>query len=346
MNPIDPAARPGDFQWRDGERFIVLAADAQRQAGRLIAERGFGGYSLLSTERALRGAPQDLVDEAESVHHVAAGGVPEVAAAITDEVGEAALVAYGGGRVIDSAKAIGAVRGLGVVAIPTTLSGAEMTSIHRLPEGREAKAGMVRPRLVIADPGLMCGAEESDLRASAINALAHGADALYTPFANPVASMAALRGASLLASALDRPGESWTAADRRAMALGSLLCAYALDSAGLALHHVICQSLVRVLGTPHAGTNAAVLPQAMDAMRSRAPAAIAELARALETQPEHIVERIERLAGGRWALGELGAERSRIDEALDAIEARPDLPVMTPDPPDREQLRELIYAAW
>ena len=34
----------------------------------------------------------------------------------------------------------------------------------------------------------MTGLPEERLRASAMNALAHGADSLYTPLANPVAS--------------------------------------------------------------------------------------------------------------------------------------------------------------
>ena len=80
-----------------------------------------------------------------------------------------------------------------------------------------------------------------------MNALAHGAESLYTPLANPVATMAALRGAELLAGALDHPAEE---RDRAALALGSLLCAYALDSAGFALHHVVCQTLVGCSGRP------------------------------------------------------------------------------------------------
>ena len=63
---------------------------------------------------------------------------PNVAASLFDAVGSDRLVAFGGGRVIDTAKAIAAVREGETAAIPTTLSGAEITSIHRLPEGRTA----------------------------------------------------------------------------------------------------------------------------------------------------------------------------------------------------------------
>ncbi|MEA2470392.1 MAG: hypothetical protein QOE38_1391, partial [Thermoleophilaceae bacterium] len=57
------------------------------------------------------------------------------------------VVALGGGRVIDSAKALGAADGVDVAAVPTTLSGAELTRFHRLPEGVEGRMP-VRPSLV------------------------------------------------------------------------------------------------------------------------------------------------------------------------------------------------------
>ena len=50
----------------------------------------------------------------------------------------------------------------------------------------------------------MTSQPEAPLRASSMNALAHGADSLYTPFANPVSEMTALRGAELIATALDQ----------------------------------------------------------------------------------------------------------------------------------------------
>ena len=60
---------------------------------------------------------------------------------------------------IDTAKAIAAVTGARVAAIPTTLSGAEMTGIHRLPAGAEDRVdGLVRPSLVIAEPEAMTSA--------------------------------------------------------------------------------------------------------------------------------------------------------------------------------------------
>jgi maleylacetate reductase len=154
--------------------------------------------------------------------------------------------------------------------------------------------------------------------------------------------MAALRGAELIAAALDQDREG---RDRSSLALGSILCGYAIDSALFAVHHVICQSLVGTLGVPHAQTNAAILPQAMAYMRDRAPEQIEALARALGTDPDSLVRRIAEL-GQPIGLGELGADRDRIDGALDAIEARAELAFTPPVPPTRDQLRSMIEAAW
>jgi maleylacetate reductase len=75
---------------------------------------------------------------------------------------------------------------------------------------------------VIADPELMASQPAEALVASAMNALAHAMEALYTPRANPVSELAALRGAELLGSGLrsDPLG-------RDEVALGALLAGFA-----------------------------------------------------------------------------------------------------------------------
>jgi len=289
------------FSWRDGDRRVEFGAGA---AGRL-AELGWDEFELLTTARADPGiAP---------AHLVGAGAVPELAASLLQQVAGSRLVAWGGGRVIDTAKAIVSARGGEVCAVPTTLSGAEMTSLHRKIEGRERRPS-VRPVLVLADPDLMCSLPEARLRASAMNALAHGAEALYGPRANPVATMTALRGVELLTG------------DGRA--LGSLLCAYAVDSAGYAIHHVLCQTVVRVCGTPHAETYAALLPHTMAVMVERAPQAMAELAAAVGVTVGSLPQRLDELGGGI----RLTLEPSQREAVVERTLARPDL-AGTPGPP-------------
>src|SRR4051794_34825126 len=281
-----------EFTWRDGERTIHFRAGVVADATDILRGHGFTDYELLTTERAMGAASVELAEDARCFHHVPPGPVNEVAARLFGDVGDGPLVALGGGRVIDAAKAIAAVKGSRVAALPTTLSGAEMTRIHRLPEGHEAANGLVRPEVVIADPPLMVGLAEERLRASAMNALAHGADSIYTPLANPVSEWSALRGATLIAKSLDTDRSK---RDPGQLALGSILSAYALDSALFGIHHVVCQTLVRVMRIAHAETNAAMLPRTMEALISRAGPQMTALARALGVKQGELRGRIEEL---------------------------------------------------
>jgi alcohol dehydrogenase class IV len=335
---------PESFVWRDAGRTVVFRRDVVGQAPQLLREHGFEPFALISTPRALAGAPA-LVEAAATIHEVGPGQVPELAAdllgALRHEGGF--LVALGGGRPIDVAKAVASVSGASVAAIPTTMSGAEMTGIHRLPAGAERRVNsMVRPALVVADPVAMTSQDEDALRASSMNALAHGADSLYTPFANPLSEMAALRGAELIATALDQERGERNPAQ---LALGSVLCGYAIDSGAFGLHHVVCQTLVRVCGSPHAETNAAILPRSLDYLVGRIPDRFADLAVALETDPADVEARVLQLGGNPPGLGAAGAERSRLDAALDSMLLRPEL-AFTPDPPSREELADLVERAW
>jgi alcohol dehydrogenase class IV len=154
--------------------------------------------------------------------------------------------------------------------------------------------------------------------------------------------MAALRGAGLIAASLDQePDER----DRAALALGSLLCGYAIDSAGFGLHHVACQTLVRVCGTPHAETNAAILPVALEVLAPRAPGPYAALAAALRSPPDALPARARELGGDPAGLGAHGGDRSLLEDPLDAMLERPEL-ASVPGGLGREDLAAMIERAW
>jgi alcohol dehydrogenase class IV len=342
LSDLKPPAAGEWVEYSDDLRNVLLYGGPINEPVETLGRQGWEAFELLSTERALADAA-GLREGADRVQLVADGPVDQAAAALVDEAGSNRLVALGGGRVIDSAKAVAAVQGAEVAAIPTTLSGAPITGFHRLPTGRESEAaGFVRPSLVLAYADAMTSAPERQLRATAMNALAHGSDSLFTPLADPISRETALRGARLIADALDQSPDQ---RDRAALALGALLCAIAVDRAGFALHHVLGQTAVRVLGIPHAETYAALLPHTMDAMRERAPEQIEALADALGTKPDRIRDRIDELAGHR-RIRELGADRGRIDEVLDVAMARPELVQMTPGEVERSDLAGILEAAW
>jgi alcohol dehydrogenase class IV len=294
---------------------------------------------LLTTERA-RSSAQALADDAAVVLDVPGGPVPEAAAAVRDGVNARPLVALGGGRVIDAAKAIAGADGLRCAAIPTTLSGAEMTPFHRMPAG-VTEWKLVRPELVVADPRLMASQPMPALAASAMNALAHAIEALYAPAAGPASDEAALRAVRLIAHGL-RPDDP----DRTELALGALLAGYASGVAGFAIHHAVCQTIVRTCGTPHAQTNAVMLPHFVRMMESRAPEAIAKLANAIGADGRDAAELVKSLSARAdvTSLGELGVEAAMLDAVVAAAMPHPAYG-NTPKAPQAAELRSLLQQA-
>lgn len=318
------------FTIRDGERTIRFGKGSAAEAPALLRDAGFGDYTLLTTERAAGSA---ALEPAKTIE-VPPGLVDELSASLLHGAGEGPLVALGGGRVIDTAKAIGGVTGAPVAAIPTTLSGAELTPFHRTPAGARG-ARMVRPSLVIADPGLMASQPGPELWASAMNALAHGMEALYTPLANPVSEAVALRGAGAIFA--EEP------------ALGALLCGWASGMTGFAVHHATCQLLVRTAGSPHAQTNAVMLPHFAGLMSGRAPGALGDFARALgdpEGDPDAAAGRAAKLSArsGHTRLSTLGVEEEHLPRVAAAVMHHPALG-NTPEPPDEAELLALLRDA-
>jgi alcohol dehydrogenase class IV len=318
------------FSWLDGERLIRFGEGALGEAPALLGARGFVDYALLTTERAQGDAPQ-LAEGAAKVAHVPSGPVPDASAAVRDEVRGMPLVALGGGRVIDAAKAIAGADGAAVAAVPTTLSGAPMTRFHRMPAGVE-QFNLVRPALVIAEPGLMASQPMPDLAASAMNALAHAVESLYGPGRSPVTVMAAKRAVELFESGL---GEDEPRRDD--LALASILAGYAVGCAGFAVHHAVCQTTVRVLRTPHAQTNAVMLPHTSAFVARRAPGALQAVS----------VDVIAGLAAraGVTRLSELGVKAEQLGQVVEATLSHPALGNTPGGAPTADELRELLAAA-
>ena len=93
------------FTWVDGERTIVFGPVAGA-----VDALGGPGYTLLTTSRASAAAPH-VVEAAGAVHHVGCGPGPRAGGRPAGEVSGDRIVALGGGRVVDVAKALAAASG-------------------------------------------------------------------------------------------------------------------------------------------------------------------------------------------------------------------------------------------
>lgn len=271
---------------------------------------------------------------------MAAGPVSDAAAGLMDDVAGRDIVAFGGGRVVDTAKAATAAQWQ---PSPRRWRGSTFTPFHRMPTGYEGRGSMTRPALALCDPTLMTSAPRDMLTATAMNALAHGVEGLYGPLANPVAEGASLRGTPLIVSALE--ADPFEPED---LALGALLCGYSIGvAAGLMVHHACCQTIVAVLGTPHAHTNAVMLPRSIAFMADRAAAPLGRLADAMGcADVPALAQRVARVAraAGPTTLGELGVRTGDLDRVLDALLGHPGI-AATPGAPGRGELRDLLSSA-
>lgn len=312
------------FTWRDGERTIAFGRGALARAPELLGH----DYVLLTTARAADCAPE-VVAAASAVHRVGPGHVDELAGDLLDQVDGELLVALGGGRVIDVAKALAAARPgdrRRVGAIPTTLSAAEMTRGHLHARGVDPATPRVRPAIVINDPAVCASQPEPALAASAANSLGHAVEGQLTTITSPVPSLAGAEAALLIAGAWED-----SEPDRDALALASLLSGYAIEAASYGLHHVLAQTLRRVGGAGHAQANAVMLPHTLGRLTPASP--LIDVARDLARR------------AGAQRIRDIGVPAERLDACADAAARRPELD-LTPPRATRDEIRALYDAAW
>jgi maleylacetate reductase len=115
------------------------------------------------------------------------------------------MAALGGGSAIGLAKAIALEQEVAIVALPTTYSGSEMTSIQGLTEDgvkHTRRDPRMLPRTVIYDPELTVTLPPMVAGTSGMNAMAHCVEAFYAEGATPLLSLAAEEGIRALAQSL------------------------------------------------------------------------------------------------------------------------------------------------
>ena len=317
------------FRHVAAERTIVFGASAVVEAEDLIGS----GYTLLCTARTSLLEPS-LSERAASVVEVPPGLVEDVAGDLRPKVTGARLVALGGGRVIDVAKALTAADGpRSLIAIPTTLSAAEMTGRHRHARGVPGETAHARASIVINDPALSASQPLGELAASSANSLGHATAALLSDRANPITH-------TFAAEAIRRMWDAWRAdePDRGEVALAALLSGWAVDVTGIGLHHVLAQTAVRTVGASHAGANAALLPWTLAAMAARRPGVL----EALNVDAEALALML-RERSGPSELRALTLDPEMLERTLDSVARRPELGRMS-SPPEEAELRA-IYAS-
>lgn len=258
------------------------------------------------------------------------------------------ILALGGGSAIDLGKAIGVEAGLPLVSVPTTYAGAEWTPFFGVRDrDRKMRGGGAGAELAAAvyEPQLTLDLPRAETVGTAMNALAHAAEALYVVGHNEAADAHGLEGARLISEFLPRVVESpENLESRRGLLEGAMHGGAALGGSMLALGHAMAQALGGRYGLPHGALNAIVLPPALRFNEPVAGDAIARFGEAVGGDAATRAEELARL-GGFERLRDLGVPEDELHEVAAAAAERAGARA-NPRPASVDEIAELLRSVW
>jgi maleylacetate reductase len=258
-----------------------------------------------------------------------------------------AVVALGGGSTTGLGKAIAVRTGADQVVIPTTYAGSEMTDILGETAGgakTTRRDPAIRPETVIYDVDLTLTLPIGLTVTSALNAIAHGVEALYADDRNPVIELMAGQAMKIYAGALPvlvrDPGNR---AARAEALYAAWACSTALGYASMALHHKLAHVLGGTFGTPHAETHAILLPHTAGFNAAAVPDLLAPVSAAFGGPPGAGLWDFAASLGAPMRLRDLGLSEADLDSASDVAVANP---YSNPSRFGRADIRAILQAAW
>jgi len=257
------------------------------------------------------------IDAPERWTEVPSSRIEEAAALAGDGV-----VALGGGSAVDLGKAISAAAGVPLVSVPTTYAGAEWTTFFGVRDpDRRMSGGGAGANLggIVYDVALTLELPRGPTVGTAMNALAHCAEALYVVGHNEAADEHALAGARLVGEWLPRVVETPRDVEARTELLrGACHAGAALGGSGLALAHAMAQAIGGRYGLPHGTLNAICLPRALDWNEQWAPDAVARFREAVGVDVAELTA-----LGDATRLHELGVPEADLPSLAEAAAGRP-----------------------
>lgn len=200
--------------------------------------------------RVLQHVPADQVHKAR---HAVAKSRPDI------------IIAIGGGSAIGLAKAVALKHPLPIWAVPTTYSGSEMTNIYGISTAGKKMIGRdykVLPKKVFYDPDLSLSLPFDIAAKSAVNALAHLIEAVYSRDSNPFTFLHSLEGLRLMSSGIETLAEegALSAINNEKLLLGASFAGKSLSENEMALHHKCAHVIGGSYGLDHALVHTVMLP--------------------------------------------------------------------------------------
>ena len=310
----------------------AVCAEAGIESPLLVASPRWDGAELpIAAHRRWREVPSHRIDDAAAEARACGG-----------------IVAVGGGSAIDLGKALSAAAELPLVSVPTTYSGAEWTTYYgiRRPDRRMQGGGSgARPTGIVYDAALTLDLPRETTVGTALNALAHCAEALYAHGHNPAADEEALAGARLIAEWLPKVVEAPGDLEARTELLrGAGHGGAALAGSMLALAHAMAQAVGGAYGLPHGTLNGICLPPALRFNQRYASAAVRRFGDAVGGDAAGTVEELARL-GGVTRLRELGVPEEDLP-GLAELAAHRAGNQANPHPATPAEIEQLLRSVW
>lgn len=273
--------------------------------------------------------------------------ITEIALAAFKASGATAIIALGGGSTTGLGKAIALRSGADQIVVPTTYAGSEMTDILGETESgaKTTKRDLaIRPETVIYDVDLTLTLPVGMTVTSALNAIAHGVEALYAPDRNPIIEQMCIAAFQSFSRALPVLVKDPSNIKARAEVLyGAWLCSTALGYVSMALHHKLCHVLGGSFGMPHAETHAVMIPHTTAFNAVAVPELLKPLSDIFGGRPGGGLYDFAKSLGAPMSLAELGFAAFDLDKAAYLATLNP---YTNPRPFGRDEIRALLQDAW
>jgi len=258
------------------------------------------------------------------------------------------LVALGGGSTTGLGKAVAYRTDLPQIVVPTTYAGSEATAILGQTENgvkTTVTDPKIQPEVILYDAELVQTLPLPMTVTSALNAMAHAAEALYAQNRNPLSTMLAIEGLKAFATALPRVQDNPGDLDARGETLyGGWLCGTVLGQVGMALHHKLCHVMGGAFDLPHAETHAIILPHAIAYNARAVPDLLAPVCDIFGgSNPGLALYNFARAQGAPQALKDLGLGSQDLAAAAELAVRNP---YWNPAPVTHPAIEKLLKAAW
>lgn len=292
-----------------------------------------------------------------------------------------AIIAVGGGSVMDCAKGIGIVCSNGghildfegvdriscamppLICVPTTSgTGSEVSQFTIvLDEGRKVKVAIVSKAVVpdvgLIDPEVTTTMEPFLTACTGLDALTHAIEAFVSNASSPVTDLHALEAVRVIWEALPKAVSDPTDVSWRArMLLGSLHAGIAFSNAILGVVHALAHSLGGHLNLPHGECNAILLGPVVKYNYSACPEKYKTIGKILGCSQDGLseesaanelclaIEQFRRDLGVSRTLGDFGVRRASIP-ILAELALRDACLATNPRTLSKEDLRKLYEQA-